>query len=341
MDRLPEELVSYVFTFLAAANSLSPAMLVNQQWYMYGARNLHHRVVLNLAPGLTVSSADTAISFMKRLVSPTLSTAHFIHHLVLSGFANLDVQELILNILGRASALRSLNMHSLHIIPGGIWIPPDVFSSDVFLPNLIALNTSSVQFCARLCRDRRLTSIRIHEKIGSTHLDQLLSPARHSAPKLERLELVVAVDNASSAVARMAELASALATAPLCALSLQFILDHPGPVPWIEFEVRPTSDLCRSCGVPGPVTHGLRLFPGSSARDRGNGILTESSAGLTKPEPCHPSGSPNPRIEQRRGGAGGPLQRAVDEGTRGAPGRGTRVGLAEKDRAAVAWLDNS
>ena len=258
MDRLPEELFCCIFDCLHVARALSSAMLVSRRWYLCGARNLHHRVVLSLSPGLSTSSSDVAISFMKRLVSPTLSTAHYIHHLVLTGFAALDLQELILDILGRALALRSLNMQSLHNLQGGMLISPDVFSSEGFLPNLSALNTNSAQFCIRLSHMRRLTSIRVHEPMDIPCTRCLLSGSL--ADRIENLQIAVGVCTMSDAVDRVAEFATLLAAAPLRSLCLQFVQDRPGLALWAGFEVRPTSDLLESRRATEPVTHGL-LFP--------------------------------------------------------------------------------
>ena len=260
MDRLPEELVSYLFEFFHAANALSSAMLANRRWYLCGARNLHHRIVLTLTPGLTVSSCDVRISFMKRLVSPTLSTAHLIHHLHLSGFAGPDIQELILCILHRASALRLLDVHALHMLPSGMQIPSDVFSSKEFLPSLTALNASSNDFFTSLSRTRQLTSVRVHETIDEARFRQALHPFSHLSARIERFELVLAVGSLADAIARTAHLATTLAAAPLCTLGLQFVLDRPGPISWSEYEVRPIPDLCAPCCVNKSVTHGIPFF---------------------------------------------------------------------------------
>ncbi|PIL36111.1 hypothetical protein GSI_01771 [Ganoderma sinense ZZ0214-1] len=247
MDCLPEELISYVFDFLHPGGALSSAMLVNQRWYMYGARNLHHTIVFCLGPGLTINSPDVAISFMKRLISSPLSTAHLVHHLTLSGFASLDIQQLILDILGRMHNLRSLNMHSLHILQGGIQFPPKLVTSPSFLPNLVALNASSAPFGVSLAHTRQyVQALRVHEPMDDACLRRLLSPGSGSggsaspcpAHKIKLLELALSVDSTAAAVARVAFLASTLAGGALRALALRFDfdVDRPRPVSWDEFE---------------------------------------------------------------------------------------------------------
>ncbi|KAI1794057.1 hypothetical protein LXA43DRAFT_1179653 [Ganoderma leucocontextum] len=243
MDCLPEELISYIFDFLHAGATLSSPMLVNQRWYMYGARNLHHNVVLCLGPGLTTKSSDVAVSFMKRLVSSSLSTAHLVHHLTLSGFASLDIQELILDILGRTHNLRSLNMHSLHVFQGGMRFPQEIFSSPSFLPNLVALNTSSAAFSVSVAQTRQyVEALRMHEPMDDACLRRLFSPEGSAGPcsahKIKLLELALSVDSTAAAVARVAFLASTLAGGALRALALQFDfdVDRPRPVSWDEFE---------------------------------------------------------------------------------------------------------
>ena len=253
MEGLPEELNCRIFDFLESAGALGNAMLVCPQWYMRGARNLHQRVIINLLPGLTLDSSATVIHFMRRLVSP-LSTAHFIHHLTLSGFATLEIQELILDILGRARALRSLDMHALQILQGGMLLPAEVFTSDTFMWNLSALNASSAQFCVSLSYNRPIAALRVHEPMHDISLRRLTCPKGRLASRIISLELALSVDSTSTAVTRMAYLASILAEAPLQTLALQFVLDRPGPVTWSEFEVRPRSDLCLS-GLNTVLTH--------------------------------------------------------------------------------------
>ena len=237
MDCLPEELISYIFDFLHAEAALSSPMLVSQRWYMYGARNLHHTIDLCLGPQVTVNSCDVAVCFMKRLVSSPLSTAHLIRHLTFSGFAPLDIQELLLDILGRTTHLLSLDMHSLHILQGGMHFPQETFSSPTFLPNLIALNTSSAPFGVSLAQTRQyVEALRVHEPMDESLLRRLVSSC--FAQKAKSLELALSVDSTAAAVARVDILASALARGPLNALALQFDLDRPRPVSWEEFEVR-------------------------------------------------------------------------------------------------------
>ncbi|RPD74217.1 hypothetical protein L226DRAFT_553351 [Lentinus tigrinus ALCF2SS1-7] len=235
MESLPEELICRIFDFLESAGALSVAMLVCPQWYMRGARNLHQRVVINLLPGLSLSSSATVIRFMKRLVSP-LSTAHFIHHLTLSGFATIDIQELILDILGRARALRSLDMHALQILQGGMLLPQEVFTSDTFMWNLSSLNASSAQFCASLSYNRPIVALRVHEPMDDVLLRRLTCHKGGLASRIVSLELALSVDSTATAVTRMAYLASTLAEAPLRTLALQFVLDRPGPVAWTDFK---------------------------------------------------------------------------------------------------------
>ncbi|KAH9929507.1 uncharacterized protein BXZ73DRAFT_47962 [Epithele typhae] len=236
MDALPSELISYIFDFIHAPSALSNAMLVNTHWYIHGARNLHHRVKLRLSPGLTTSSSDTIIIFMKRLVASTLSTAHLIHHLSISGITSFDVQSLILTILERATAIRSLDVHELRLPQGELHIPPDCCTSSAFLPNLMALNVHSVQLYSSLCGIRRLSMIRIHHPIDEPPLRMLVLPTSPLVTALQRLQLVIAVADCSNVVTSVASLASALEAAPLCSLGLQFVLDSPGPVSWAEFE---------------------------------------------------------------------------------------------------------
>ncbi|RDX55032.1 hypothetical protein OH76DRAFT_1397375 [Lentinus brumalis] len=235
MDGLPEELICRICDFLESAGALSAVMLVCKRWYMRGSRNLHQRIVINLLPGLNINSSATVIRFMKRLVSP-LSTAHFIHHLTLSGFATLDMQELILDILGRARALRSLDMHALQILQGGMLLPHEVFTSETFMWNLSALNASSAQFCVSLSHSRPIAALRVHEPMDDALLRRLTCPEGPLATRIISLELALSVDSAATAVTRMAYLASRLAEAPLRTLALQFVLDRPGAVTWTEFE---------------------------------------------------------------------------------------------------------
>ena len=270
MDCLPDELISYIFDFLHPGGTLSSAMLVNQQWYMYGARNLHHNVVFCLGPGLTINSSDVAISFMKRLVSSPLSTAHRVHHLTLSGFASLDIQELILDILGRTHNLRSLNMQSLHILQGGMRFSQELFSSPSSLPNLVALNTSSATFGVSLVQTRQyVEALRVHEPMDDACLRRLLSPGPGDggddnpspAHKIKLLELALSVDSTAAAVARVAFLASTLAGGALRALALQFDfdVDRPRPVSWDEFEVRlPLNGCLARSGGPGGQRRRIR-----------------------------------------------------------------------------------
>ncbi|TBU56840.1 hypothetical protein BD310DRAFT_1040233 [Dichomitus squalens] len=235
MDCLPEELISYIFDFLHAEAALSSAMLVSQRWYMYGARNLHHTIDLCIGPSVTVNSCDVAVCFMKRLVSSPLSSAHLIRHLTLSGFAPLDIQELLLDILGRTTHLLSLNMHALHILQGGMHFPQEIFSSPTFLPNLVALNASSAPFSVSLVQTRQyVEALRVHEPMDDALLRRLLGSGFTQKAKL--LELALSVDSTTAAIARVGILASALAGGPLCALALQFDMDRPKPVSWEEFE---------------------------------------------------------------------------------------------------------
>lgn len=240
METLPEELLSHIFDCLGDATAHSVAMLVCKQWYLRGARNLHHTLRINLTPGLSISSSHTIISFMKRLVSP-LSTAHCIHHLTFSGFAPLDLQELILDILGRAKALQSLDMHALKPLQGGMLLPPEIFSGD-FLPNLTALNASSAAFSVSLAHTRLINAIRVHEPMEDALLRRFSSPKGLLARRIKFLELALSVDGMATAIERMASLTSTLAhtDTSLEALAVQFVLDRPGPVAWHDFEVSPS-----------------------------------------------------------------------------------------------------
>ncbi|KAI0374118.1 hypothetical protein BV20DRAFT_962092 [Pilatotrama ljubarskyi] len=250
MERLPEELVAYIFDHLQAAHALSTAMVVNRQWYMFGARNLHSRLVLGLGFDLTLESSETVVCLMKRLVSPTLPSAHLIRHLVIYGLARPDVQSLILDILRRATGLRSLDMHSLHCLHSESLFPPDAVSAQDLLPSIVALNVASAPFIAALAHTRRLHALRVHDPMDHAALSRLAHENGNFVNTIQSLELAVSIDSPGAAVEEMAYLASALRNAPLRALALQFVLGRPGLMSWSDFE-----DVI---GRMGPL---LRTFP--------------------------------------------------------------------------------
>ncbi|KAI0675228.1 hypothetical protein C8Q78DRAFT_965193 [Trametes maxima] len=236
VERLPEELVAFVFDHVQAAHALSAAMLVNRQWYMYGARNLHHRLVFNLPLNATIDSPDTIICLMKRLVSPTLSTAHLVHHLTVSGPARADVRNLILDILWRATTLRSLDVHDMRLMQDENLFPPDAFSSHDFLPNIVALNVTSAPFFATFPCTRRLYALRVHKPLETALLTRASDPNGEFAKGIQCLELAISVDSSADAVKVVAHLASAFAHAPLHVLALQFVLPRAGLMSWSDFE---------------------------------------------------------------------------------------------------------
>lgn len=248
MDDLPAELIAYIFTSFPDAGILSSAMLTCRKWYKHGARILHSKVVLNLRPGLTVGSPDTVVSFMKRLISPTLPTADYIHHLTISGFASPDIQELILNILSHTRALRSLNVCSLQLLQDSdVLIAPQVLPSTEFLPSLTALNATSATLSVSLAHTRRLRVMRVHEPMGEEQLRHLFRPGSPFAVQVQLLELALSVESTASAIASLTDLVSALAEAQLDGLALQFVSNRPGPpVSWKKFKVCPRSDSSKS-----------------------------------------------------------------------------------------------
>ncbi|KAI0645614.1 hypothetical protein C8Q79DRAFT_703727 [Trametes meyenii] len=235
-EQLPEELIAYIFDHVQAAHALSTAMIVNQQWYMHGARNMHHRLVFNLPLNATIDSPDAIMSLMKRLVSPTLSTAHLVHHLTVTGPARADVQNLILDILWQATALRSLDVHGIRFMQGETLLPPGGFTSHDFLPNVVALNVTSSSFLATFPPTRKLHALRIHNPLEAPLLTSVTDPNGQFVKGIQCLELAISVDSPADAVRVMAHLASALARSPLGALALQFVLPRAGLMSWSDFE---------------------------------------------------------------------------------------------------------
>ncbi|KAI8993097.1 hypothetical protein BD414DRAFT_412665 [Trametes punicea] len=236
MERLPGEVIAYIFDHLHAAHALSPAMLACRQWYMYGARNLYARLVLSFGFDLTMDSSNVVISLMRRLISPTLATAHFVRHLRLFGIANQEIQPLILTVLRNTTALRSLDIHALHVLENDTLLPADVFLSPEMLPNLTALNVSSAPFLESLARTRKVHALRVHKPMNHETLSQLSGATGTFATRLQFLELAISIDHPAAAVEEVAYLVSILSHAPLCALALQFVLDRPGLMSWADFE---------------------------------------------------------------------------------------------------------
>ncbi|KAI0329734.1 hypothetical protein GY45DRAFT_1324718, partial [Cubamyces sp. BRFM 1775] len=236
MERLPEELIAYIFDYVQGAHALSAAMVANRRWYMYGARNLHSRLVLNLGIDLTIDSPNVVLSLMKRLISPTLATAHFIRHLAIFGIANAEVQSLIINVLRHATTLRSLDIHGLNTFGDVSLFPTEVFSSLWLLPNLVALNIGLVPRSLPYLHTSQFHALRVQEPVDHATLCRLADPATGFARSIRSLELAISVDGPGSAVEEMVFLASALAHAPLKALSIQFVLPHAGLMSWGDFE---------------------------------------------------------------------------------------------------------
>ncbi|KAH9858805.1 hypothetical protein C2E23DRAFT_716837 [Lenzites betulinus] len=238
MERLPEELVAYVFDCLHADRALSSAMLVNRQWYLHGARNLHARLVLNLGYDMYIDSDDIVLSFLQRLISPTLSTAHLVRHLGIFGMARMEVRDLILAILRHATGLRSLDLHSFR--PMGY--EDDSFFDDLragdFLPSLVALNIRSapLPLLGSLTHTRRLHALRVHDPIDPAALRHITSSDSLLADGIQCLELAISAENPAAAVENVAYLASVLETSPLRALVLQFVLGSPKLMSWSGFE---------------------------------------------------------------------------------------------------------
>ncbi|KAI0663586.1 hypothetical protein C8Q70DRAFT_1042305 [Cubamyces menziesii] len=236
MERLPEELIAYIFDYVQTAHALSAAMVVNHRWYMYGARNLHSRLVLNLGIDLAIDSPNVVISLMKRLISPTLSTAHLIRHLDIFGIVNAEVQALIINVLRHATTLRSLNIHALNVCRDVSPFPTEVFSSMCRLPNLVALNIALVPRSLPSLHTSQLHALRVQEPVDHATLCRLTDLATGFSRSIRSLELAISVDGPGTAVEEMVFLASALAHAPLRALSVQFVLPHAGLMSWGDFE---------------------------------------------------------------------------------------------------------
>ncbi|KAI0355556.1 hypothetical protein OH77DRAFT_1402678 [Trametes cingulata] len=250
MERLPEELVAYIFDHLHAAHALSAAMTVSRQWYMFGARNLHSTLELNLGFDLAIDSSAIVVSFMKRLVAPTLSSAHLVRHLTIHGMPRPDVQNLILEILSRATGLRSLDIHGLHCWNQEPLFAPDAFTAQDLLPSIVALNVVSASFIAPFAHTRRLQALRVHDTLDHAALSRLTESNGTFVNTIQSLELAVSIDRPGAAVEEMAYLASALENAPLRALALQFVLGRPGLMSWPDFE--------DAIGRIGPF---LRTFP--------------------------------------------------------------------------------
>ncbi|EIW63395.1 uncharacterized protein TRAVEDRAFT_43692 [Trametes versicolor FP-101664 SS1] len=235
MDRLPPELVANVFDYVQAAHALSAAMLVNRQWYMHGARNLHARLVLRIGLNMSIDSQHAVMSLMKRLVSPTLSTAPLVRHLVVDGVASAEVHILLLDILHRATGLRSLNVWGLGLTQNRPFFPPDAFSTPHFLPSIVAFNVKAgfAPYLGPLIHARRIHALRVHEAIDDVLLRRITDSSGTLASGIHSLELVISAQTGAVAVERMEHLASALESAPLRALAVQFRI---GSVSWIEFE---------------------------------------------------------------------------------------------------------
>ncbi|KAI9060272.1 hypothetical protein FKP32DRAFT_1679216 [Trametes sanguinea] len=236
MDRLPEELIAYIFDHLEAAHALSPAMLVNRRWYMYGARNLHAALVFTFGFDMTVDSSHVVISFMRRLVSPTLATAQLVRHLAVFGIANREVQGLLRDVLRQATTLRSLDVHALQVLDDETLLRSDLVSMPDLLPNLSALNIASTPSLHALLNTRRMRALRVHEPMGHEPLTRIVDRSGAFATCICSLELAIIIDRPMAAVEEMEYLSSALAHAPLRALALQFVLDRPGLMSWSDYE---------------------------------------------------------------------------------------------------------
>ncbi|KAI0819994.1 hypothetical protein BC628DRAFT_1331522 [Trametes gibbosa] len=278
MERLPEELVAYVFDYVQVARALSTAMLVNRQWYLYGARNLHARLVLNLGFDMCIDSPDIVLSFMKRLISPTLSTAHVVRHIVLFGMARLEVRDLIINVLRHATGLRSLDIHSFRLMDSEDGPFFDALCSGDFLPSLVALNIRSapLPLLEFLTHTRRLHALRVHDPIDPALLHRITSTDSLLADGIHCLELAISAENTTAAVENVAYLASALEASPLRALVLQFVLGSAKLISWSGFEDaigRMGPYLCTipNLSILGLVIRPDPLMPTSGSTQPGSG----------------------------------------------------------------------
>ncbi|KAI0630277.1 hypothetical protein C8Q77DRAFT_1064140 [Trametes polyzona] len=276
MDRLPEELVAYIFDYVQAARALSTAMLVNRQWYMLGARNLHASLTLSLGFDMDIDSQDAVMTLMKRLVSPTFSTAHLVRHIVIYGLARTEVHNLILDILRHATGLRSLDIHALHLLQDGSFFPHDAFGSPEFLTSLVALNITSTPSLASLAHKLRLQSLRVHDAMDRALLRRITDPNGNLIQGIRSLELVVSAENPRDAVEDVAYLASALARAPLHALALQFVLGRPGLMTWPDFtdavlQMGPSLRAFRDLSILGIVIRPDPIMSSASSAEPGSG----------------------------------------------------------------------
>ncbi|KAL7281738.1 hypothetical protein ACG7TL_005056 [Trametes sanguinea] len=328
MERLPEELIAYIFDHLEAAHALLPAMLVNRRWYMYGARNLHARLVFSFGFNMAVDSSNVVVSFMRRLVSPTLATAQFVRHLAVFGMANREVQDLIRDILRQATALRSLDTHALHELQETL-LRADLILAPDLLPNISALNITSAPSLDILLNSRRIRALRVHETMDHGDFIRIVDPNGAFATSIRSLELAISIDRPAAAVEEMQCLTSALAHAPLRALALQFILDRPGLMSWHDFEVR--SLTIRDSGAAHVVLGHYRT----------NGPSVTNLIKSEYPQPRHPPGPYDAgrkfqRIRFRR-----KPKRAAYPDIGGTPNCGQRPLSAHTRRAPLAWMGDS
>ncbi|OSD06792.1 hypothetical protein PYCCODRAFT_1442338 [Trametes coccinea BRFM310] len=275
MERLPEELIAYIFDHLEAAHALLPAMLVNRRWYMYGARNLHARLVFSFGFNMAVDSSNVVVSFMRRLVSPTLATAQFVRHLAVFGMANREVQDLIRDILRQATALRSLDTHALHELQETL-LRADLILAPDLLPNISALNITSAPSLDILLNSRRIRALRVHETMDHGDFIRIVDPNGAFATSIRSLELAISIDRPAAAVEEMQCLTSALAHAPLRALALQFILDRPGLMSWHDFEdiigqMGPALQTLSSLSILSLVIRPDPMMPVANSNEFGSG----------------------------------------------------------------------
>ncbi|KAJ2980924.1 hypothetical protein NUW54_g10940 [Trametes sanguinea] len=332
MDRLPEELIAYIFDHLEASHALSSAMLVNRRWYMYGARNLHAKLVFPLGYNMAVDSSNVVLSLMRRLVSPTLATAQFIRHLAVFGLANREVQGLLRNVLRQATTLRSLDIQALYVLDNETRLRSDLLSGPDLLPNLSALNIASASSLHALLNARRIRALRVHEPMDHEALTRVVDPSGAYATCIRSLELAISIDRPAAAVEEMEYLISALAYAPLRALALQFVLDRPNLMSWSDFEVR-MMVICDS-----GLAHALL------GDHRANGPSFADTVKFTNSQPRHPPrsyDSPSSPSSPQRTRFGRKPKRATYSDIGGTPHRGQRPLSAHTHRNPLARMGDS
>ena len=233
---LPDDILFNIFSRLEDRRHLVSAMLVRRAWHDIAERLQYADIVLRFP--LYGQAGDSRATRCLRTLATRNTAANAVRHLAINGTLARQTIVLFLDALGQTARLISLELQVGNYTdePEFLHLWDIACSSNLFLPQLSALNTNYAAAAISVARGRPLSALSLPSLIRATTSRVVIDSLGSASASVTQLRFHIEVDDISAALDILRSICRAFVS--LRVISLQLRLPKPEDVTWDIFGVR-------------------------------------------------------------------------------------------------------